>query len=396
MPAKTRQGSSRWSRWKNARRDAQNAPNTWRSAPMRTRILFLLAVFSTFVGIGIAVDISNLGREPLLRAEISVVLTGVFSVGYAVIGVIFRGKSYKGIVPLFIVHFFVMLSLRHMLPDPPDAADPNAAVDTARLSYEGLAVILSSALGYAGLVYVSVSEAKRFAAAQTEKARLESEISAAREVQRMMVPESLPAIPGYAIQSVYRPATEVSGDFFQLIPLKSGKSLAVIGDVSGKGMSAAMVVSMIVGMLCIICTTTEEPGEILAELNRRLCNRIQSGFATCLAIRLDSGGQLVLATAGHPAPYLNGREVSLSGSMPLGMNHTEVYKQTTLEMHSGDTAVLLTDGILEASTEDGVLFGFSRVESLLHDGASAAALADAAQQHGQNDDLTVVAISRKA
>jgi serine phosphatase RsbU (regulator of sigma subunit) len=211
-----------------------------------------------------------------------------------------------------------------------------------------------------------------------------------------MVPETLPPIFGYEIESIYRPAAEVGGDFFQVIPLQRGRTLVVIGDVSGKGLRAAMIVSMIVGTLRTISGFTEEPAEILAELNRRLFGRAHSGFVTCLAVRLDDEGQLTLANAGHLPPYLNGAEVPIAGSMPLGLIESAAYEQTTLEMHPGDVAVLLTDGIAEAQNEQKELFGFSRVESLLREGATARNVADAAQQHGQNDDLTVISLTRKA
>ena len=132
------------------------------------------------------------------------------------------------------------------------------------MAFDGVAVIFSVVLGYVGFVHVSISEARRYSKAQIDKASLESEMAAAREVQRLMVPEDLPAVHGYTIESVYRPAAEVGGDFFQVIPLKSGRTLIVIGDVSGKGLRAAMIVSMLVGMLRTVSGFTEEPGEILA------------------------------------------------------------------------------------------------------------------------------------
>jgi serine phosphatase RsbU (regulator of sigma subunit) len=221
-------------------------------------------------------------------------------------------------------------------------------------------------------------------------------MAAARAVQRIMVPEVLPAIRGYAIESVYRPASEVGGDFLQVIRLESGHSLLVIGDVSGKGLSAAMIVSMIVGMLSMVSGFTKEPAEILAELNRRLCGHTQDGFTTCLVIRLEDGGRMVLANAGHPPPYLNGSEISLAGSLPLGLIATAVYTQMNICIDPGDRVVLLTDGIPEARNERGVLLGFSRVESLVREGATARAVADTAQHFGQNDDLTVVSIAREA
>jgi hypothetical protein len=229
-------------------------------------------------------------------------------------------------------------------------------------------------------------------AERRKQERVQQELEAAREVQRVIVPEDLPHIPGYSIESVYRPAAEVGGDFFQVIPLQSGRTLIAIGDVSGKGLRAAMIVSMIVGVLRAVCAFTEEPGEILSELNRRLCGRMGEGFATCLIARLEERGELTLANAGHLPPYLNGIEIALAGSLPLGLVESASYEQTTVEMAAGDVTVLVTDGICEAQNERHVLFGFARVESMLREGASAGDLAQAAQHHGQNDDLTVLRV----
>jgi hypothetical protein len=375
------------------------APSHWSSSPRSSKLIFLLAVFFLFASLGFAGDIVDMGRQPLLRFGLSVALSGLFAVCYAASGFALRGKSWKAFLPLFVLHFLSMGLLGNRLPDGPQRVQFNAA-ETARLqsrfAFDGLAVIIFVFAGYAGFVFVSIREGRRYARSQIEKASLESEMAAAREVQRLMVPADPPPIAGYTLECVYRPAAEVGGDFFQVIPLNTGHTLVVIGDVSGKGLRAAMIVSMIVGMLGIVSSFTEEPAEILSELNRRLCGRTQGGFVTCLAVRLEERGSLVLANAGHLPPYLNATELPFAGSTPLGLVAAAAYEQTTLKMRGDDIAVLLTDGVAEARNEQGELLGFSRVESLLRDGATATTIADSAQQHGQNDDLTVIRIARPA
>jgi hypothetical protein len=375
-----------------------NAPSPWRTTPLKARIIFLLAVFFIFAGTGFTNDLFDMGRQPAPRFAASVVLNGLFAIGYALSFIILRKKFWKTFFPLLAVQFVLMGWLAIRFPDAPLAV-PLGAPEIGRLHgrivWVGIGIIVFVSLGYSGLVYVSINEARRYFRTQTEKAALEAEMAAAREVQRVMVPEDLPPISGYTVESVYRPAAEVGGDFFQVLRLKSGRTLIVIGDVSGKGLRAAMIVSMIVGMLCVVSGFTEEPAEILAELNRRICGRTHEGFATCLVVRLDEGGRLALANAGHPPPFLNGTEVPFAGSMPLGLAETTTYDQTSMEMRAGDRTVLLTDGIAEARNEQGVLLGFPRVESLLREGATARSVADAAQQHGQNDDLTVISIARE-
>jgi hypothetical protein len=376
-----------------------NPTDYWRTTPRKSKFIFLLAFFFVFVGVGFTNDVGDMAVERPLRLALWVLLSGLCSVSCAIAFVTLRRKAWMAILPLFVVLFLTLTLMDAWFPDPPQPVQLNA-FETGRLHsrllFDGYAIMVWVVLGCAGLARVVRNEGRRYLQAETEKASLESEMAAAREVQRVMVPEELPPIFGYGIESVYRPAAEVGGDFFQVIPLKSGRTLVVIGDVSGKGLRAAMIVSMIVGMLRTVSGFTEEPAEVLAELNRRLYGRTHGGFATCLAVRLEDGGRLALANAGHPSPYLNGTEVPFAGSIPLGLVETAGYEQTSLEMRGGDIAVLLTDGIAEAQNQERELLGFPRIESLLREGATAKNLVETAQQHGQNDDLTVLSIAREA
>ena len=371
--------------------------NLWRSVPRRSRIIFLLAVFFVFANIGFANDIMDMGRLAPFSFWLGVVLPGLFALGYAYAGVILRSQWWKAIVPIFAVQFVVMGVVAKLFPDPPPLAQMGKhelEILHNRLTFDGIATIAAVSLGYTGFIYVFISEGRRYLRTRTEIATLEGEMAAAREVQRLMVPEHPPQVGGYSIESVYHPAAEVGGDFFQVIPLSSDRALVVIGDVSGKGLRAAMIVSMIVGTLRTVSGFTEEPDKILNELNRHLCGHMQEGFATCLVVRLEGQGRLTLANAGHLPPYVNGTEFSLPGSLPLGLDASAAYEQVSLEMAPGDTVVLLTDGVAEAQNALRVLFGFERVETMLQEGATAKIVADAAQLHGQNDDLTILRLAR--
>ena len=331
------------------------------------------------------------------RFALAVLITGAFAVCYASAGITLRRRFWRAFVPLITVQIFTMGFLMNLLHDAPPLAQLDPAQTNhvqSRMAFDGVAIIITVTLSYVGFVFVSVSEARRHARAQVEKAALENEMAAAREVQRVMVPEVLPPISGYSIESAYCPAAEVGGDFFQVIPLRSGRTLLVIGDVSGKGLRAAMIVSMIVGMLSTVSGFTEEPAVILAELNRRLFGRTNEGFVTCLVVRVEERGRLALANAGHPPPYINGTEIASLGSMPLGLVEIAVYEQTSIQMRVGDSAVFVTDGVAEAQNEKRILLGFARVESMLRDGASAKHVAEVAQEYGQADDLTVISIAR--
>lgn len=233
----------------------------------------------------------------------------------------------------------------------------------------------------------------RYTAEERRKqATLEQEIRNARAVQQVLIPDEIPEIPGFNIQSVYKPFGEVGGDFFQILPLKNGGLLAVIGDVSGKGMPAAMTVSLLVGTVRTLAHFVESPGEILAAMNQRMLGRSQGGFTTCLVLRVDSDGALTVANAGHIAPYIDGREFTLENGLPLGLAANTIYSESTFELAENRQLTLITDGVVEARDASGSLFGFERTATLSVEPAET--VATAAQQFGQDDDITVLTVTR--
>jgi len=223
---------------------------------------------------------------------------------------------------------------------------------------------------------------------------LEQEFKNARELQQVLIPETLPTVPGFTVTSAYRPAQQVGGDFFQIISLEGGSTLVVLGDVSGKGLKAAMAVSLIVGAVRALADDYPAPAQLLTQLNRRLHGRLQGGFATCLILQLGSDGACVLASAGHPAPYLNDREIDLPGALPLGVSTNTAYLQSELTLRAGDHFALYTDGLLEARNHTGELYGFARLEDLFAARTNAADATEAAVNFGQNDDITVLTLTR--
>jgi hypothetical protein len=380
-------------------RDDLKSPGLWRKTPPKFVAIFLLAIFFLFASFGFALDSMDMARQPVLRFALTVVLSGLFATLYAVTGIGLRKRWWIGCLVIFLLQNVCMGFLGNRLPDAP----PFTQLDSIQLSrfhgrlvFDGVSVIVSVILGYIGFIIVSIGEARRRIRLETEKAAIETELAAAREIQRIMVPQELPPTPGYAIESIYRPATQVGGDFFQVVPLSGSQTLVVIGDVSGKGLGAAMIVSMLIGMLRTISALTTDPSQVLIELNSALFAHKHSGFVTCLAVRLDPAGRVTVANSGHLAPWLNGVELAFAGSIPLGILASATPEQNVLEMRSGDRLTLLTDGIVEARDPQGVLFGFDRTQSLMRQEASPLALAEAAIHHGQEDDLTVISILRKA
>jgi sigma-B regulation protein RsbU (phosphoserine phosphatase) len=224
-----------------------------------------------------------------------------------------------------------------------------------------------------------------------ERARTAAELEAARTVQQVLIPEQIPSIPGFLLHSVYKPAGQVGGDFFQILPVKGLGVLVVIGDVSGKGMPAAMTVSLLVGTVRTLAHYTQSPGEILAAMNQRMLARSGGGFTTCLALRCDADGKLTIANAGHIAPYVAGKELSLENGLPLGLAADTRYTESLFQLAPGEQVTLVTDGVVEARDHAGELLGFERSAALSIEPAEA--IARTAQAFGQEDDITVLTLS---
>jgi hypothetical protein len=168
-----------------------------------------------------------------------------------------------------------------------------------------------------------------------QQALLEGEVAAAREVQQVILPEQVEAVPGFKVETAYLPAQEVGGDFFQVLPAENGGLLIVVGDVAGKGLPAAMLVSVLVGAVRGVAAYTKEPAELLANLNERLVGRTHGGFATALVSHIAADGVVRIANAGHLSPYLDGREVSLPGALPLGIESGASYETTQFRIEPG-------------------------------------------------------------
>ena len=204
----------------------------------------------------------------------------------------------------------------------------------------------------------------RFARSRRDEERLAAEMESARTVQQVLIPTEIPTVSGFDIQCVYKPAGHVGGDFFQIIPIASGGLLIAMGDVSGKGMPAAMTVSLLVGTLRTLAHFTHSPSEILDAMNQRMLARSKGGFTTCLVLRAAPDYTLTVANAGHLAPYLQGTEVEISNGLPLGLAEESAYPETALTLPENAQLTLLTDGVVEARARTGELLGFERTATL--------------------------------
>jgi len=240
----------------------------------------------------------------------------------------------------------------------------------------------------------------RFVRISQEEQRSAAEISAARSVQALLIPTQLPSNKNFMLESAYLPVNGVGGDFFQVLPVKDDSLLIVVGDVSGKGLQAAMNSSTLVGALRN--ELSHDPATVLKHLNHVLIGAVASPgtavkeldcapcYATCLCARVYPDGTTKIANAGHLSPYRDGREVPLQPSLPLGVIAESEYEQTEFQLNRGDRLVFLSDGVVEAQNAEGELFGFERTQQVSNE--SARYIAQTAKRFGQTDDITVLSL----
>jgi hypothetical protein len=258
----------------------------------------------------------------------------------------------------------------------------------------GFAISLGTISAVSSLLIITVMLLRRFIQAQALKEQWKMEIQQAQEVQQLLIPRELPEVSGLTIQSEYRPAREVGGDFFQILPLEiPGTVLIVLGDVTGKGMQAGMLVALIVGAIRAAVQHSSDPAQILREVNEQLCER-QHAIATCLILRIDADGKGIIANAGQLSPYLNGIEIEMEGAFPIGIVPDGEFSTAPFVLSQGDSLFLMSDGVVEATDPHGALFGFERISDLLQRHATSREIAKAAQDFGQEDDILVLQVTR--
>jgi hypothetical protein len=244
------------------------------------------------------------------------------------------------------------------------------------------------------VLVIGVLVTRRFLRAQASQERARQivalDLEQARELQqRVLVPEVMHS-PVFSVESEYHPAQTVGGDFFQTLAKPDGSLLVVVGDVSGKGMSAAMLVAVLVGAIRTRADESFDPAAMLTMLNQRLIGRSGGHLATCLAAELRPDGTMHIANAGHLPPYRNGQELDLEGSLPLGAADIIDFSSQLITLEPGDRLTFLTDGVVEAMNSANELFGFDRARTI--SSQPAAAIVEQAQAFGQNDDITVLRI----
>jgi hypothetical protein len=227
----------------------------------------------------------------------------------------------------------------------------------------------------------------RYRDEQARQAAAEQNLAAARRMQEQLLAGNGVNPAGFAVTAVYRPAQEVGGDFYRTELLEDGSLLVVVGDVSGKGLDAALLVAAVLGGLAI--EKEKRPAILLEDLNKAVTGRTGGGFITACCARFYPDGHVAIANAGHISPCLDGREVELENGLPLGITAEASYGEIAIE--TAGTVTFLSDGVAEARNAKGELLGFERMAALT--ARPAAEIADAAQRWGQEDDITVLTVT---
>jgi serine phosphatase RsbU (regulator of sigma subunit)/anti-sigma regulatory factor (Ser/Thr protein kinase) len=240
--------------------------------------------------------------------------------------------------------------------------------------------------------------------------RFEQELEVARLIQQNFLPKELPDLPGWQIAAYYRPAREVGGDFYDVIPLSDGRVAFVVGDVTDKGVPAALVMSATRSVLRASAQRLIEPGIVLERVNEHLCPDMPAKmFVTCLYGVLDPAtGLLRFANAGHDLPYVKTADgvVELRArGMPLGLMPGMAYEEKEAVLQPGESVLLHSDGVVEAHDPERDMFGFPRLKETVADAPGGQALIDrvladldafTGPSAEQEDDITMVTLERSA
>jgi serine phosphatase RsbU (regulator of sigma subunit)/predicted ester cyclase len=245
-----------------------------------------------------------------------------------------------------------------------------------------------------------------------ERERIEQELQVARRIQQASLPKEVPELEGWQISPFYRPAREVGGDFYDFHLLSEGRLGLVVGDATGKGVPAALVMSTTCGMLQAVSQTLDSssPGEVLSRVNETLLARIPTNmFVTCFYAILDPrSGRLVYANAGHDLPYVrrgdDAEELRATG-MPLGLMPGMGYEEKETTLEAGEATLLYSDGLVEAHDPEGEMFGFPRLQALVTGHGEERSLEEALLEElhsfvgegwEQEDDITLLTLRRSA
>jgi len=373
----------------------------WKTIPRNSFAGFLLAVFLVFSTTGFINDIMEMGRQPLLRLVLSVVLSGGFAMFYAGAGFVLRKQFWKAFVPAFVVHVAVMAALGRWLPAVPQPAQ-TSAVEMARLqtrlTFDGVAVLCAIGLGYGCFLYVTITELRRYL-------RVHAEMALAAEIHRVLVPPIDSRAGGFQFYGRALPSGEVGGDLIDLAGSEE-QWVAYVADVSGHGVAPGVVMAMVKSAARMLLSSSHDTENLLARLNEVLYPLKKPNMFVTFSFVAKNEAGLRVGLAGHPdilhfsAGSGEIRRLA-SPNLPLAILPAGNFDTCELRAEPGDVFVLYTDGLLEVTNAAGEEFGLERLETEFRKRAKEpldmiwSSLQESVARHGaQSDDQSLFLIRR--
>jgi len=379
------------------------AQSFWRDVPGRSVVIFFLGVFFIFSIIGFAIDLMEMGRQPMPRYILSVFLSGVSAIIYATAGIVLRRKMWMVFVPVFLGQQLLMGYLGHRFPSLP-APVPMGPADIARLhgrlNFDAFAIIFAMALGYTCFVTFSITEGRRYF-------RVHAEMALAADIHRVLVPPIDTRIEDFEFYGSSVPSGEVGGDLIDLFQ-KGGGWIAYIADVSGHGVAPGVMMAMVKSAARMQLSSGEKSTTLLERMNSVLYPIKKPEMFVTFAYLACNGERVEYSSAGHPAIlhyHAATQEITELGcsNLPVAILDGQPFAAESAECAPGDMFVLITDGLLEITNAKDEEFGLAGVKSVVtaHGGESLkaihGALLAAAKEFGRpTDDQSLMLVRRCA
>jgi hypothetical protein len=380
---------------------AKIAPQRSRMLPVAFYALFLAGVFLLFVIVGFVGDIAGLGQQSRLSFALTTLITAAFAVLYAIAGFALRKDWWKGIVPLFVVHFSLILAVNKWAPAP---AQPKmlGAAEVARLqtrlNLDGVGILACLALGYFCILFVTIRQGRRYM-------RTRAEIELATEIHQVLVPEIELKMADYEFYGRSVPSGDVGGDLVDVAGAEENW-VAYLADVSGHGVAPGVVMGMVKSAARMLLRSGGDAGEFLGKMNEVLYPLKKPDMFVTFAFLARAGKQLRMGLAGHPAILQFSAqknavmELEVS-NLPLGILPNGEFAISEISAEPGDVFALYTDGFLETANASGEEFGLARFEEELKSHGREplrnifVALQESVARHGaQFDDQSLLLIRR--
>jgi hypothetical protein len=335
------------------------------TVPRRSLFIFLFGVFLLFGTVGLASDMTQLGRQPLLTFLVTTLTVSTFAVGYVIAGFTMRRQSWKAIVPIFIVQLVVMNALHRFLPSMSVLHQIDASTMArvqSRLNVDGWALIATMVLGYVCFMHASVTEGRRYF-------RAHAEIQLAREIHEVLVPAIYAQVGGWEFYGRSNPSSEVGGD---LIDLAGGDQnwVAYLADVSGHGVAPGVVVGMTKSASRMLLSSGENSEQLMPRLNDVLFPLKKPDMFVTFCFVASRDGRLHVGLAGHPSILqFSARTNDVieieCPNMPLGIMPSGQFATSEVAAECGTLFALYTDGLLETANAAGEEFGVQRLKAEL-------------------------------